>query len=318
LGLGMASAPTTKKRKTREDDVSFVELPRDQLLTMSSVQLEDNIRSLTAVRSLTSAEQREIKRQRRLIKNREYAQTSRVKKKQFVEELRQENDLLKDRLRILEEENHFLRFGGSAPHPPYLQPVHREQTMVVTPIQQNRNFYPTYQENSYSGSYQQQQQNYSSPHSSMSSSNPESPRSTVPNSSASDHSSEEVEVFEYQPEDFLFPRMEEQTSHVPYGSLTGTFCLMIILFSFAVFLPNFLLQGNSVPNVVFEQSSNEMFRTSRYLMSLDPSEEKPQPLISTNISNSTSRSQPITVAQVLEEEFCYTKEVKNGVPAACA
>jgi len=75
---------------------------------------------LSSIRSLTSAEQREIKRQRRLIKNREYAQTSRVKKKQFIEELRIENKLLKDRIKMLEQENHFLRFGGSGGNSPTL------------------------------------------------------------------------------------------------------------------------------------------------------------------------------------------------------
>jgi len=105
---------TPPKKRKLNDDISFVEISRNELLTMTSRELEAQIAHLSAIRSLTSAEQREIKRQRRLIKNREYAQTSRVKKKQFIEELRIENKLLKDRIKMLEQENHFLRFGGAS------------------------------------------------------------------------------------------------------------------------------------------------------------------------------------------------------------
>eukprot|EP01120_Amphizonella_sp_Union-15-10_P011234 TRINITY_DN4711_c0_g1_i1.p1 TRINITY_DN4711_c0_g1~~TRINITY_DN4711_c0_g1_i1.p1 ORF type:complete len:398 (-),score=71.06 TRINITY_DN4711_c0_g1_i1:160-1353(-) len=110
---------TTPIRQPQSSDISFVSLDRETLLRISSKELEDRTKELTQIRSLTTAELREIKRQRRLVKNREYAQASRVKKKAHVAELRQhaeglvtENQRLREKLEVLghrvrelEEEN---------------------------------------------------------------------------------------------------------------------------------------------------------------------------------------------------------------------
>jgi hypothetical protein len=247
-----------KKRKLQNDDITYVELPRDALLTMSSRELEESIARLTSVRGLTSAEQREVKRQRRLIKNREYAQTSRVKKKQFVEELRHENKLLKERILRLEQENHFLRFGGSVP-----QTAHVKNEQTPNP-QYNPNF-----------GYKQQLPFEHSQHIQLS----EKPHmggqvhkvsdTPSPSLSNSDSLSDEG-IFDYDSNediDLLFA--DNQPAYPPRPSGTtfvGSLCLMVILFSFCIFLtPNFLSGGPvlPVPSPVF---SAEPFRTSRNLL----------------------------------------------------
>lgn len=109
--------PTEKKKRGRkrrrtdegsvdvsgdEEDVSFVTLSREELLEISSRELEDRTKKLIAIRPLTASEQREIKRQRRLIKNREYAQASRAKKKGNMSEINH-------RMQSLEDENEELK-----------------------------------------------------------------------------------------------------------------------------------------------------------------------------------------------------------------
>jgi len=105
------SEKSAKKRRREEDDdvsdavsdeIAAVYLKRDQLLTISSAEHEAFVQRLANTRDLTDAELKEVKRQRRLIKNREYAQTSRQKKKvtmghvkEQVGSLESENDDLK-------------------------------------------------------------------------------------------------------------------------------------------------------------------------------------------------------------------------------
>jgi len=107
----------------KKGDISSVHLSREELLTISSNDLESRISTLSSERKLSPLELKEVKRQRRLVKNREYAQQSRVKKKQFVQELevqvnhltdenrklKYDNSSLLSRISALEQENNYLR-----------------------------------------------------------------------------------------------------------------------------------------------------------------------------------------------------------------
>jgi hypothetical protein len=81
---------TSKKRRRNQksDQVnSEVLLPRDALLKLTSEEMENYVQRLKATRVLSTEEEKELKRQRRLIKNREYAKQSRKKKKTQLKDL---------------------------------------------------------------------------------------------------------------------------------------------------------------------------------------------------------------------------------------
>jgi len=84
------------------DEISAVYLRREQLLVISSDEHEAFVQKLANTRDLTGPELKEVKRQRRLIKNREYAQTSRQKKKVTMGHV-------KEQVGSLESENDYLR-----------------------------------------------------------------------------------------------------------------------------------------------------------------------------------------------------------------
>jgi len=113
-----STAPHTGKKRGRssENDVSRVVLSRENSLKYSSMDYEALVNSLSMEEPLTSSELREMKKQRRLIKNREYAQTSRNKKKEQFElltvkitQLNQQNVELFNRVIQLETENYRLQ-----------------------------------------------------------------------------------------------------------------------------------------------------------------------------------------------------------------
>jgi hypothetical protein len=109
------------KKRQRHDpnestDISAVTLTRDQTLCFSSEDFDMFVEEITRVRPLTYAEEKELKRQKRLIKNRESAQASRQRKKSYIDELeaeikklKQENTLLSSQVHGLSSENKGLR-----------------------------------------------------------------------------------------------------------------------------------------------------------------------------------------------------------------
>jgi len=78
---------TKHKESPLSSSSKDIAIAKDDLLKFSSEDLESYVKALSSTRSLTTAEQKEIKRQRRLIKNRESAQQSRKRKKDKVGDL---------------------------------------------------------------------------------------------------------------------------------------------------------------------------------------------------------------------------------------
>lgn len=84
-----------------------VALSRDTLLQISSQGMERYVENLSSARSLSMDDQKELKRQKRLIKNRESAQLSRERKRAYI-------DQLEDRINQLVNENTGLKNENSA------------------------------------------------------------------------------------------------------------------------------------------------------------------------------------------------------------
>lgn len=79
--------PSRKEKSEPAASTTQLTIPRDQLLVMSSDEFEHIVDQIVAHRPLTVEEKNLVKRQRRLIKNRESAQASRQRKKDYVGDL---------------------------------------------------------------------------------------------------------------------------------------------------------------------------------------------------------------------------------------
>lgn len=113
--------PKTNKESTFDGNSSLF-FTRSELLKMTVDELENRVAAVEAVRRLTDKEKKEIKKQRRMIKNRESAMASRIRKKQLVENMEEamskiqlENDSLKKRVAELEKENEQLKARVNEP-----------------------------------------------------------------------------------------------------------------------------------------------------------------------------------------------------------
>jgi len=61
------------------------------------------VRRIVARRDLTALEWDTVRRQKRLVRNREEARLSRQRKKQYVQQLEEENEDLREQLRLMKE-----------------------------------------------------------------------------------------------------------------------------------------------------------------------------------------------------------------------
>ncbi len=129
-GGGKTKAAASRKRKTPTAEgaakvdpkqVDSVTLDRDVLLTISSADFDSLVAGISERRRLSEAEQKEVRRQKRLIKNRESAALSRNRKKQALETLEEENTKLRDELSLmrqfLERTNQMASFVSSMAAP---------------------------------------------------------------------------------------------------------------------------------------------------------------------------------------------------------
>ncbi|KAF2072701.1 hypothetical protein CYY_005981 [Polysphondylium violaceum] len=113
----------SKKKRGRADaeeeeiDISGVTvLNKDQVLKLTSKEIEEYVSKLKLNHALTAAEEKELKKQRRLVKNREYASQSRSRRKVYVENIEQklqksntDNNSIKTQLQMMKEENKALK-----------------------------------------------------------------------------------------------------------------------------------------------------------------------------------------------------------------
>jgi hypothetical protein len=112
-------APPRKRKRTKANNKMMqtaVTLPREDLLKLSSKELDEYAERIRQVRPLTSEEEKDIRRQRRLIKNRESAHLSRQRRKSHMETLEgqlnavnEENSRLKAEMESLRRENSGLK-----------------------------------------------------------------------------------------------------------------------------------------------------------------------------------------------------------------
>eukprot|EP01122_Echinamoeba_exundans_P008823 TRINITY_DN3002_c0_g1_i1.p1 TRINITY_DN3002_c0_g1~~TRINITY_DN3002_c0_g1_i1.p1 ORF type:complete len:641 (+),score=225.89 TRINITY_DN3002_c0_g1_i1:408-2330(+) len=117
--IDAAKAKRSRKKRKISPTESIDVLPDDIenldqkiLLQLSSRAFEEYVRRKTAMRDLTSEEKKDLKRQRRLIKNRESAQASRQRKKNYIEKLeakvaslQQNNNQLRAQVAALTSDN---------------------------------------------------------------------------------------------------------------------------------------------------------------------------------------------------------------------
>ena len=138
----------TQLTKAEVELGATLDLSRDELLNMTSDALEEYARRLAAQRPLTAEEQKRFKRQRRLIKNRESAQLSRLRKKAYVDELEREIAQLKEdrdaeqrralaaerHVGAMQQENEYLR-SLLAQHPT-LASLAADRSQFAKPVEQ--------------------------------------------------------------------------------------------------------------------------------------------------------------------------------------
>jgi len=273
-----------------EDDTSRVRLAREDLLRYSSSDYDDYIRKVTTKRPLSEKEHRESKKQRRLIKNREYAQISRNKKKteyvqlsSQIDQLTLQNNELNERVHQLETENNALKaenkryqeFMSNLP----IQPQFSEYTTNCTPPQPDS---PSSQPDS--------------PLESQSSIISQSP----PLTPTSSEESNSFDLFsEVLSDDIFSSDWSTLSAKVPFPLFTIFFCL--ILFSPSSMVRP-LPQNPNYPNTIPPASESPSPAFNRHLLNT-PQDVTNSSSDSYDWSSYSSTSGIISIEDVLEDEF---------------
>jgi regulator of replication initiation timing len=310
------TTPTTsKKRKVDQNDISFVKLTREQLLVMTSQEFEDRVRLLQSMRPLTLAEEEETKRQRKLIKNREYAQTSRIKKRETLSSLQVQ-------LTAVNTENHILKshITNLTQQVQYLQVENHQLRMLLSSYSlspPSNMVVPTVSTQSYTPNLVNLQKS-SSPSSPDSIYDPNSPCLSDENdplginTSDSDETSLAIDLT--QDSTFLGNQTMDQYSYLPgknwvSDNYTTGLCLLVILFSFGLFFNGVLLEGISVmvapslPGTVPTSTGRTLFESH---LNLEDEIEDILASMSTDLSNTENS----TDNELFDEEI--KKEIEEN------
>jgi len=275
---------------TQDEDDTRVRLPREDLLKYTSQEYDDYVKRISLKRPLSEKEHRESKKQRRLIKNREYAQISRNKKKNEyaqlsvqIDQLNQHNTELMERVSLLEAENKRLKEENR-------QMIDFYNQRAMTPPSSTSPPEPSL-------SLSDVLLNQPSP--------PLTPTSSDPGSS--EDSSSSFDIFNSEDiSDDIFTNDWQSMSKFPIGFMAVFFCLLL-------FFPSSMFQPAVIPNTVppspeqktvkdvpVVQSKPVGIGRQRYLLNT----EADQPINSNNEWNTSSKSLSyISIEDVLNDEM---------------
>jgi hypothetical protein len=284
-------------QNVHHDDLTRIKLSRDDLLKFSSQEYDDYVKSVSLKRPLTEKEHKESKKQRRLIKNREYAQISRNKKKTEytqlsiqIDHLNQYNSELIERVNQLETDNKRLK-------------------------EENQKLIQTLYSSSYSSSSHSQppSDSYSSdePTNPTSSSSPSPPLYQSP--PLTPPSSEDSSSFDLFPEDTDGLFSSDWSSSINYKyTFMAIFCCLLLSFlplsslDYPVMPKSTTMIIPSTPSPIqYDPVENRpsSFGYSRNLLKVNPNDVysfNSEPSVSGNVS---SKGGFITIEDVLNDEL---------------
>jgi len=212
----------------------------------------------------------------------------------------------------LNRKNHFLRFGGSVPQTSH---VKNEQAPSQAQTFHNPHYGYPQQQLQQVGPFEQHQQQHQVSEKSRMVGGPVHKVSDTPSPSRSNSDSDEG-VFDYDSNediDLLFadnqtayPSQPSAVNNTFAPNFVGSLCLMVILFSFAIFLPTFLSGSGVLPVPQIQTTFDaEPFRTSRNLLTFISDFSQQESLILKDLRrvNSTfEHARRLTLEEVMADE----------------
>eukprot|EP01113_Clastostelium_recurvatum_P045484 TRINITY_DN781_c0_g1_i2.p1 TRINITY_DN781_c0_g1~~TRINITY_DN781_c0_g1_i2.p1 ORF type:complete len:535 (-),score=189.17 TRINITY_DN781_c0_g1_i2:40-1644(-) len=112
--LSGVSSPISPASSSSSAFASFTPLNKEQILKLTSREIEEYVAALKEHRNLSPMEERELKKQRRLIKNREYASQSRSRKRNHQEAIEKKLETQTSEVTATRMENERLRAENEA------------------------------------------------------------------------------------------------------------------------------------------------------------------------------------------------------------
>lgn len=216
----------------------------------------------------------------RLVKNREYAQSSRIKKKQHVEELEDENQALRDKVQRLEEEN-------------------RKLKMMMDPA------YSKFDSNMDMQISHQQAPSFPCPEFPV-------PSYCFDSGDMGQLLSQNCDISDipFEPPEFKNPLSFS-------GSFSSTFCFFMVVLSFGIFISSFqgldIRMGLNQQAILSQSGATQFYPSGRVLLS---HQQNSDPIIQANPPSAPEVKQTyvrkdISYYEVLLDEMNHTTHVKN-------